>query len=161
MRFELSFERSTGALLLGSDVRLGVAESRTQAANSLASLIHRIRDLKNDYVWIDLRGLSFGGQTCAASFCFMSDRLHGASWSVSLPGAELEGGWPTRKAIDEEIAFVRRTLKQQLGRDFEQGREIFPWGTVFSVFDEKGFQAHNGLRHHVGYLGAKVLLDNI
>ena len=53
----------------------------------------------------------------------------------------MEGGWPTRDAIDKEVAFVRDILAR--------GGLIrkFGWGEVWSGYDAKSFIASNGLRY--------------
>jgi hypothetical protein len=147
MALDLSIDRDTGVVLIGADLRLRAGDARPEARERLAALVRGKRDFGNGYAWVDLRGLAFGGYACAAGLCFFEDRLREVSWGVSLPGARLEQGWPTRDAIDEEIEFVLGVLRHQLSRGFEEGREVFPWGTVWSQFDPKGFTAGNGLRY--------------
>jgi hypothetical protein len=147
MAFDLSIERDTGALLFDSDIRIRAREAQSEVIDLLAQLVKEQRDLGNGYVWVDLHGLTFGDYPCAASLCFVMDRLYEVSWSVSLPEAEAENRWPMRKTIEAEIKFVRGILKRQLNRDFERGQEDFPWGTIWSVFDLKGNLASNGLRY--------------
>ena len=53
------------------------------------------------------------------------------------------GGWPTRDAIDREVAFVGETLVREMG--ISTGR--MSWGEVWSHFDAKAFIAANGLRY--------------
>jgi hypothetical protein len=55
----------------------------------------------------------------------------------------MEGGWPTREAIDRELSFIRETLV----RDMNIHTGQMPWGEVWSSFDAKGFMAANGLRY--------------
>ncbi len=66
-----------------------------------------------------------------------------ASWSVQLPNAPMDGGWPTREAIDAEVSFVRDVLANEMS--LRTG--VTPWGAVWSCFDPKGFLASNGLRY--------------
>ncbi len=63
-----------------------------------------------------------------------------------LPNAPAEGGWPTREAIDEEGAFVRRTLAKE-GLSLGDSATAFAWGEVWSGFGPKGFLAGNGVRY--------------
>jgi hypothetical protein len=146
MAFDMSIDRDTGSLLIGSDIRIGIADRRPEVTDLVAPLIHGVRDHGNGYVWVNIRGLIFGDYPCGASLCFSMDRIHRVSWGVSLPNAETESGWPTRNAIDDQIKYVREVLKQQLSRDFELGQEAFLWG-AWSQFDAKGFLASNGLRY--------------
>ena len=55
-----------------------------------------------------------------------------------------DSGWPTRNEIDAEVAFVRRTLADDMGIRIGP----FPWGEVWSSFDAKSFMAASGLRYH-------------
>jgi hypothetical protein len=145
--FDLSIDRDTGSLLIGFNIRFGVADRRPGVTELVAPLIHHVRDLGNGYVWVNIRGLTFGEHACAASICFSADRVHQFSWSAWLPDAEADGGWPMREAIDDEIKYVRGVLSEQLDRDFKRGEEVFPWGCAWSRFDPKGIQASNGLRY--------------
>ena len=59
----------------------------------------------------------------------------------------MDDGWPTRQAIEEELAFMRKALSAQLGIQLGKRDARFPWGRVWSTFDPKGFQASTGLRY--------------
>lgn len=137
-------ERSSGCIRIG-DVRLEPGQAKGEIEPRVAPLVGGSRDHGNGYEWLELRGLSFGGEAAALSLCFHDGRFEEASWSVQLPDAP--EGWPTREAIDAEIAFVRRILASQL--DFDPAREEmrFAWGEVWSSLDPKGFLASNGLRY--------------
>ncbi len=147
MAFDLSIDRDTGTILIGTDISLGPGVGRDIAAMALAPLIHRERDLGNGYVWLDLAGLLFGGLPCAASLCFHDGKLRQMAWGVTPAGTASAGPWPTRAAIDDEIAFVRATTRRDLVIDLERGDANFPWGTLWSRFDAKGYLASNGLRY--------------
>lgn len=101
----------------------------------------------NGYAWLSLHGFDLGGKPCWLSLGFHEGLLNMVLIGVGLPGAEEEDGWPTQKAIDNEIAFVRQALGKQLGRHFGNGDVTFPWGTAWSRFDPKGFVASAGLRY--------------
>jgi hypothetical protein len=64
-----------------------------------------------------------------------------------LPNAKLDGGWPTREAINDEIAFVKEVFRDQLKRKFGDNTEQFKWGVAWSGFDSKGFKATAGIRY--------------
>jgi hypothetical protein len=55
----------------------------------------------------------------------------------------MEDGWPTRAAIDAEIAFVRDVMAKEMGLKTRQQS----WGSVWSTFDPKGDLASNCLRY--------------
>lgn len=95
-----------------------------------------------------LEGLeaSFGGQPVHLLPYFSYGELTEVHFSVALPNAPMEEGWPTKAAIDAEIAFVRKELERQLGQSLSGGQAKFAWGGVWSLFDSKGFQAVAGVR---------------
>ncbi|MET0247432.1 MAG: hypothetical protein ABW182_11835 [Sphingomonas sp.] len=129
--------RFDGALVIEPGACSIEVEPRVQA------LIMRARDHGNGYRWLDLAGLSFGGRPAWLSLGFHDGALVRASWNVRLDEVELQDGWPTREAIDAEIAFVRRILTEEMG--IVPGAQ--PWGEVWSHFDAKGFLAANGIRY--------------
>jgi hypothetical protein len=104
-------------------------------------------DHHNGYVWDMFRGLKFIGYPCGIAVCFHFDRLTEIHFGVSLPGAGLENGWPTREAIDQEVEFVRSTLSDVFSVSFESGSQRFKWGEVWSMFDQRGFMASSGIRY--------------
>ncbi len=105
------------------------------------------RDLQNGYEWLKLRDLTFGKQLAGLSLCLHERKLVSAHWGVSLPGAVTEEGWPTRQAINQEIKFVRRILVAMFQTELTDGGLVFPWGTVWSRFDPKGFCASHGVSY--------------
>lgn len=143
MAAELSIDRDTGSIRIGDVVLLESNQTKDLIEPKVATLLAGSRDHGNGYEWLDLRGLSFGGQPARLSLCFHDGRLEQASWGVRLTDAPMEGGWPTREAIDSELSFVRETL----ARDMEIYPGRMPWGEVWSSFDAKGFMAANGLRY--------------
>lgn len=72
------------------------------------------RDMGAGYVWLKLCGLDFGEQPATLALCFYQGCLDQASWSVQLPNAPIEDGWPTREAIDAEVAFVKKVLARDM-----------------------------------------------
>lgn len=144
---QMVVDPADGSLKLGDLATLSAGNDKGAIEAALALHVRGARDHGNGYAWLDLQGFLFGGHPCSLSLCFFQGRLAEASWSVSLPGAEQKGGWPTREAIEAEVKFVRSVLAEQLGRPLEQGHEGFPWGAVWSQFDAKGFSASNGLRY--------------
>ncbi|MDQ0250988.1 hypothetical protein J2W22_003052 [Sphingomonas kyeonggiensis] len=139
-----SIDRQTGNIRIGDTVVLKSGEQRAAVEPQVATLADSSRDHGNGFDWLHLRGLTFGGQPAHLSLCFHDNLLEQASWSVRLPDAETDGGWPTRDAIDAEVAFVHRTLTNEMG--IRAGS--LPWGEVWSSFDAKGFLAANGLRYY-------------
>ncbi len=107
-------------------------------------------DHHNGYTWSYFHRLHFGGLPCALSLGFHHAVLTEVHLSVSLPDAPLESGWPTRAAIDAEIAYVRGVFTQQLGRVFGEHSECFDWGIAWSGFDPKAYLASAGIRYEAG-----------
>ncbi|WEK57512.1 MAG: hypothetical protein P0Y52_13355 [Candidatus Brevundimonas phytovorans] len=143
----ISIDPKTGSICLGDSVRLSANDPKAAIEHKIAEWLHGSRNHGNGYEWLDLRGFSFGGHPAALSLCFHDDCLVQAAWGVQLPNAPSEGGWPTRKAIDDEVKFVRTTLTNMIEFKDGFGRSQFPWGEVWSDFDNKGFLASNGLRY--------------
>jgi hypothetical protein len=141
MATEFSIDADTGNLRLGLVV-LTPRQSRASVEPQVAGFRVGSNDHGNGYAWLHLGGLTFGGPPAFLSLCFHNRRLTEASWAVQLAGATAEGGWPTREAIDDELAFVREALKTM---GLRTGRTT--WGEVWSTFDPKGFLAANGLRY--------------
>jgi hypothetical protein len=137
-----SISPQTGDLHLGDDIALKPHDARQSVEPAIAHWLRKSRDMGNGYVWLNLGDL-FSGQPAALALCFKGDRLTEASWSVQLPGAPVEDGWPTREAIDAEVAFVRSALAKEMGLASERQS----WGSVWSAFDPKGFMASHGLRY--------------
>ncbi|WP_309753214.1 hypothetical protein [Novosphingobium sp.] len=145
MGIEITINPLTGSLGVGN-VRLQPRQSKLEFEPQIALLLKGSRDHGNGHEWLYLEGLTFGGQTALLSLCLHFGQLEQASWSVQLPDAPMDGGWPARKAIDEEIAFVRRTLEEG-GFHLSDGSLKFEWGELWSGFDAKGFLASSGLRY--------------
>ena len=145
MGTQLTIDAQTGSLSVGG-VRLQPLQSKSEVEGQTALLVKGSRDHGNGYEWLFLGGLTFGGQPASVDLCFHDGRLEQASWSVQLPDAPMEGGWPTREAIDKEVAFVRGTLAQY-GLNIGDNPKKFSWGEAWSSFDAKGFLASNGLRY--------------
>ena len=142
MAAEFSIDRHTGTIRIGEVTSVAAHQPKVDVLLRVSELITGFRDLGNGYDWLDLRKLTFGGQPAALSLCFHHGLLSQAGWSVQLPDAPAEDGWPTREAIDAELAFVRRAL-DEMG----VGTGHLSWGEVWSGFDEKGFLASSGLRY--------------
>ncbi|WP_294297758.1 hypothetical protein [uncultured Sphingomonas sp.] len=140
MYAQFTIDPQTGSLGVGN-VRLRPLQLRSEVEPQVAQWIESSRDHGNGFRWLYLARLTFGGQPAFVGLCFRVERLEQASWTVQLPDAPVEGGWPTREAIDSEVAFVREAL----ARDGLNAN--FNWGEVWSSFDAKGFIASNGLRY--------------
>jgi len=145
MGTEITIDPHTGILGVG-DLRLRPLELKSEAEPQIAHLVKWSQDHGNGYEWLYLGWLTFGGQPASLGLCFHDGRLEQASWSVQLPDAPIEGGWPTREAIDREVAFVRKTLAQD-GLSIGNNPNTFHWGEAWSSFDGKGSIASNGLRY--------------
>ncbi len=137
-----SIDPGTGAILLADHGVLSPQGRKEVILAEISDLVSHGRDHANGYEWLHLEGLSFGGESATLAICFLNERLEEASWSVQIKGAPMEGGWPTKEAIDSEVSFVRKTLAKD-------GISIGPheWGEVWSYFDARGFLAANGLRY--------------
>ena len=133
----------TGIIRIGDAVVLKPHQTAAMIEPRVADWLTRSSDMGNGYAWLHLQGLSFGGHPAGLALCFHDGRLEQLSWNVDLPGAALEDGWPTREAIDEEIAFVRGILTADMG--LRPGKTA--WGEIWCDFDAKGFLASSGLRY--------------
>lgn len=138
-----SIDAATGAIRIADAVLLEPHQAMAAIEPAIADRIAGSRNMGNSYAWLNLQGLTFGGQPAGLALCFHNERLDQASWNVDIPGAALEGGWPTREAIDAEILFVRGVLTAEMG--LRPGKTL--WGEIWSDFDAKGFMASNGLRY--------------
>jgi hypothetical protein len=142
---KLTFNPSTGHIEIGSNIILSNNLSLTQSLDILADYFFNTRDLKNGYIWIDLKGLSFGKKPCFLSLCFFNGKLISATWNIILSNAPIV--WPDKENILEELELVRTELKAQLGVQLSNKQFKFSWGYVWSYFDPKGNLASNGLRY--------------
>lgn len=104
-------------------------------------------DHGNGYSWSSFHGLTFGTMPCGLALGFHQGVLTEINLGVALPQAMLEGGCPTRQAIDDEITFVRKVFHDQLKREFGDNPEYFEWGIAWSGFDPKGFTASAVIRY--------------
>ena len=114
---------------------------------ALSPLFRQEQSMGNGYEWLSFHNATFGKQPCWFAACFHQGALTEVNFNVSLPDAKLEDGWPTREAIEEELAFVRSQFKAQLGTAPDAASTTFHWGTAWSMFDPKGFQANSGVRY--------------
>ena len=136
-------DRATGNIQIGDLALLKPNDAKASVEPQIATLLAGSRDHGNGYEWLDLLGLTFGGEVAALSLCFHDARLCQASWGVQLPGVPMEGGWPSKKEIDDEISFVRKILAKEMG--IKPGK--MAWGDVWCQFDSRGYIASNGLRY--------------
>jgi hypothetical protein len=113
--------------------------------SELGPLFRAANDFGNGYQWLSFHQVTLGGQPCDFTLGFYLGKLEDAHFNVALPGAKMEGGWPTRRAIEEELAFMKKELAAQLGVKLGRHDVRFPWGRVWSTFDPKGFQASTGM----------------
>lgn len=150
MKSSISIDPQTGAICLADQIRLEAGQPKSVVEPLVGEWLDGSRDFGNGYEWLDLRRLSFGGQPAGLGLCFHAGLLDHVSWSVNLPDAPTEAGWPTRKAIEDELSFVRGELVRQLRLTPGQCGMTFDWGEVWSLFDAKGFLASNGLRYRRG-----------
>ena len=146
MTTPFSIDPHTGSICVGEGIRLEPHQRKASIRPQVVDWLVASQDHGNGYEWLHLDGLSFGGQPAALALCFNHGRLDQVSWSVLLPGAAVQEGWPTREAIDAEIAFVRETLGAS-GLMAPAKPSTFAWGEVWSDFDPKGDLASNGLRY--------------
>lgn len=130
---------------VGLVIRRGM--SQTSADMMLPEFRKGAVDHGNGYSWSNFHGLSLGGMPCGLALGFHQGALMEVHLGVALPDVKLEGGWPTREAIDAEIAFVRKVFRDQLDREFGDKPEHFKWGVAWSGFDPKGFMATAGVRY--------------
>ena len=148
MHPSLSFNSNDGSIHIASvEQPITHGMQKEVAASALATLFRSHTDHGNGYEWLAFHGLTFNAKPCGLSLCFHLGKLQSAHFGIALQNASLESGWPTREAINAEISFIRQTLAQSFSRSFSTGREQFSWGTVWSVFDPKGFQASSGIRY--------------
>ena len=133
----------TGDILLGGIISLEPKQAKDLIEPKVLDLLGSSRDHGNGYEWLALQKLSFGGQPAGLSLCFYNGQLQQATWSIQLPGARVEDNWPTQEAIEAEVTFVKKTLSEEMGLFVGQQA----WGEIWSVFDQKGFIASNGLKY--------------
>lgn len=131
--------------LRGFDEPLFKNTPKASVIIAFGPLIHGSVDHRNGYEWLQLRNFSFGGLPCDFALCFHAGKLCEMSFGVSISAPELIGGRPTRASSEREVEFIRKQLKTQMNRPFASGLEQFEWGSMWSVFDERGQQASSGL----------------
>ena len=142
----IAIDPRTGAIGVGTGVRLEPFQSQRTIEPLVADLIVQRQDHGNGYIWLYLDGLGFGGQPASLSLCFHGGRLEQISWNVMLPGAPLKDGWPTPEAIDAEIQFVRDVLARE-GLALDGGTRNCAWGSLWSDYDPRAGMASHGLRY--------------
>lgn len=120
---------------------------REDTMSALGPQLRKSTDFGCGYEWLSFHDISLGGQPCVLTLGFHLGQLEDVYFSAELPGAPMDDGWPTRQAIEEELAFMRKALSAQLGIQLGKRDARFPWGRVWSTFDPKGFQASTGLRY--------------
>jgi len=147
MTLTFSIDPDSGYIGIG-EFRLRAFQPKAAIEPAIADLVERTRDHGNDYEWLYLRGLSFGGQPAALSLCFHLGRLEQAGWSVTLPNEADAGGWPSPGAIEAELAFVRGILAAETGtRHNWKSPMRFEWGEMWSSYDAKADIASHGVRY--------------
>lgn len=145
---ELVIDPQDGAIHLSginSVLRRGLKKDSVRA--TFAPLFRQEQSFGNGYEWLSFHNVTFGKQPCGFAGCFRNGALTEVHFSAMLSTAKLEGGWPTRESIEEELDFVRSELNAQLGTETNAISTEFPWGVVWSMFDPKGFQASSGVRY--------------
>lgn len=147
MILTFSIEPDSGSACIG-EFRLNAFQPKAEIEPRVAHLVERSRDHGNGYAWLYLRGLSFGGQPAALSLGFYQGGLEQMGWSVTLPAEADENTWPSRKAIDAEVAFVRDILGTQTGAGPKWKSPMsFDWGEIWSGYDARADIASHGLRY--------------
>jgi len=136
--------------LTGAPLALGQGTAREDVMAALEPMFRASNDFGSGYEWLSFHEATLGGQPCVFTLGFRLGKLEDAQFSVTLAGAGMEEGWPTRQAIEQELAFMREALSAQLGVKLGKQDACFRWGRVWSTFDPKGFQASTGLRYEAG-----------
>jgi hypothetical protein len=139
--------RDGSATISTSRVHICRGLSRQDAVAALSSHFRSALDHGNGCEWLSFQGVTFGSQPCGLALLFRHGTLTEIHFSVMLTGAKMESGWPTRAAIDAELAFVRQELSTQLKATVGEREAKFSWGVAWSAFDPKGFQASSGIRY--------------
>src|ERR1044072_8710578 len=147
MHEALAIDPEAGWLRIAGRAPIDAGADMAAVADALAGHAAGERDHGNGYAWLYFRELSFAGRPCHLALCFLHGRPSEAGWSVALPGRPPPGEWPTRQAMDAEIAFVRAALGETFGRPAAAGHWRRRWGELWSAFDPKGFSATHGLRY--------------
>lgn len=141
----LAFDPADGcATISGLPIRLGKDLPRNEAMSALASLLRRSRDHGNGNAWLSFHNVTFGNRPCVFALLFRQGSLAEIHFNVVL--REMETA-PSKAAIDAELAFVRKELSAQLQARIGEREAKFPWGSAWSMFDAKGFQASSGIRY--------------
>ena len=140
--------RDDGSIRIqGVSSPIGPGYSKSAAEAEREAFYNGGADHGNGVEWIYLDSLSFGGQPSALSLCFRQGRLVRVEWSVNLPDAELEEGWPTRGAMEKEIAFTRSAIAAQWNAAAFSGHERLPWGEICSKVDDQDPTAVSMIRY--------------
>lgn len=121
--------------------------NRDDAASALADYFRNSINHNNDYEWLSFHGLSIESASCGLAMCFYQGKLQSIHFGLAISSSDTTDGWPTREMIDAEVSFMRGILSRSFSRSFSMGQESFPWGTIWSGFDPKGFQASSGIRY--------------
>jgi hypothetical protein len=145
MSVSIHIDPHSGGFCIGETILMPF-EEKSSVNLKVGGLVTGVRDHNNGYEWLDIKGLNFAGEDAALSLCFHNGLFTQAQWSVQLVDALMEGGWPTKVAIDAEIEFVRESLGKWLSVRINDAPVSFPWASVWSGFDSKGFLASNGIR---------------
>ena len=146
----LSINPDDGVIrILGFDQAIAPGMSKEAASAGFATLYRADTDHRNGYEWLSFQRVSFASHACGFSLCFHDGRLEQVHLGIASPGTGLQESWPSRDASEREVALIRSELRRQLHRDFTSGHERFAWGTAWSVFDEKGYQASAGVHYAV------------
>ena len=126
--------------------------AKADAINALGDFITSNRDYGNGYEWLYLHQVSFDGKKAWLSLCFFKNELEMLLISVSLPDDTELDNWPTEETSLRQVAYMRKVLEKQLSCSMKIGHHEFSWGSAWSNFDIKGYQASGGLR----YVRAKI-----
>jgi hypothetical protein len=116
--------------LLGSQYTIRRGASQADLEVMLSEFKAGAVDYGNGCSWLCLQDLTFGEMPYQLALHFSKKRLTEAHSAVALPNAPVESGWPTLKAINDDITFVRNVLHMQLNRRFRSKAERFGWDIV-------------------------------
>jgi hypothetical protein len=148
LRHGMSIDPETGVMsFAGLSAQIQAGAGRDKVATELAPFLFSNLDHRNGYEWLYFRGLAFGGKPATLSVCFLNgaaSKIHWDVWPQTGPG---DPPWPSRKKTDGEVAFVRDALSKMLSRPFSPGTELFSWGEVWCVYDDRDDCASSGLRY--------------
>jgi hypothetical protein len=144
----VSIDPSTGSVLFDGRLALFDGMSLEQARRDLWDSLLIARDVGTGWVWLDLRGLNFGGWNCALAAGFHDSRLENLHWEISRECQLTIYGVPSNDEFAERMRVMRETLQAQLARRFDVGvPEKFSWGQAYCVYDYHNDMPGSGVQY--------------